>query len=571
MRGSAALARPAIEDERPAWVSDLGADPVHGWVLSEWDRATRAEGAWFDEALADKAASFFPSYLVHTKGKWAGRPFVLAPWQVAIVRMLFGWRAADNRRLFRRSLIWIARGNGKSEFAAGLLLLAWLFDGELGGEAYIIAADRKQAGIVFTMATRMVQLSPALADRIETFKTALYCPELLASVTPMSGQAQGKHGLSCSVLVGDEMHEWPDGDLYEFVKQSEIKREQPLEILISTAGRARWGYGWVLWEESLKIRDGTFDDPSTLVVVYAANDNDDWRRLETWRKANPNLGVSIALDDLRQLVARAAESPRLEVNFKRYHLNLWVGQDVRWLDIDAWRSASSLPTLSEQALWRRFRDLMAGRLCYGGLDLSSVNDLTALVWLFPPDDEWRNWIVMPRFWVPADNIERRARRDRVPYDIWRARGAIEPTEGNVVDYDRVIEAIHEGMEAFTVRSIAYDPHNATGTVNTLINEGVPMVLMRQGVQSLGAASKQLERLILKGAIDGGGHPVLDWMIGNVAKHEDRNGNLMPDKGRSTEKIDGVSATVNALALADLPDDSNGPSVYETRGILEIEI
>lgn len=538
----------------PAWVVDLAADPVHDWARSEWERAAKTPGAWFDAAAADKAAQFFPNYLVHTKGKWAGRPFHLSPWQEAIVRMLFGWKTAAGKRLFRRALIWIARGNGKSEFAAGLLLLAFLFDGEFGGEAYVIAADKKQAGIVFTMATRMVQLSPALAAHIETFKTSLYCAELLGSIQPMSGQAEGKHGLSCSVLVGDEMHEWRDGDLYEFVKQSEIKRDQPIEILISTAGQARRGYGWVLWEESLKIKDGTFEDPTTLVVIYAATANDNWKDPATWAKANPNLGVSVQLDDMRKLLERALQSPRLETNFKRYHLDIWVGQDLRWLDTEAWRRGSGQPSLSDDAAWRTMAERCRGRLCYGGLDLSSVSDLTCLLWLFPPDATESKWLMLPRFWVPADNIERRARRDRVPYDIWEQRGAIEPTVGNVVDYDPVMAAIHEGMERFTVRSVAYDPYNATATVNTLVNEGVPMVLMRQGVQSLGAASKQLELLTLKGVLDAGGHPVMDWMAGNVAKYEDRNGNLKPDKERSSEKIDGIAALVNALAVADVAVD-----------------
>ncbi len=547
----------------PSWVLDLAANPVHDWARTEWERAAATPGVRYDEVTAEKAAQFFPQYLVHTKGKWAGRPFNLSPWQAAIVRFLFGWKTAEGKRLFRRALIWIARGNGKSEFAAGLLLLAFLFDGELGGEAYVIAADKKQAGIVFTMATRMVQLSPLLAEHIETFKTSLYCAQLLGSIQPMSGQAEGKHGLSCSVLVGDEMHEWRDGDLYEFVKQSEIKRDQPIEFLISTAGQARRGYGWVLWEESLKIRDGTFDDPSTLVVIYAAGANDNWKDPATWAKSNPNLGVSVQLDDIRKLVARAEQSARLETNFKRYHLDIWVGQDLRWLDIDAWRKGSGMPTLAQDARWRSVAERCKGRVCYGGLDLSSVNDLTCLLWLFPPDATEKNWLMLPRFWVPADNIERRARRDRVPYDTWQDRGAVEDTVGNVVDYDPVIAAIHEGMAQFTVRAVAYDPHNATATVNTLINEGAPMVLMRQGVQSLGAASKQLERLTLKGVIDAGGHPVMDWMAGNVAKYEDRHGNIKPDKEKSSEKIDGISALVNAIAVADVPVEAVGKSFWET--------
>jgi phage terminase large subunit-like protein len=346
------------------------------------------------------------------------------------------------------------------------------------------------------------------------------------------------------------MHEWRNGDLYEFVHQSELSREEPLDILISTAGQARKSHGWVLWEESLKIADGTFDIPNTLVVIYAPDAEDDWREPTTWAKANPNLGHSIKLADLREEYAKAINSPRVENNFKRYHLNLWVGQDQRWLSVEQWRVGSGRPSLGADARWRSFAEALRGRECYGAIDLSSVSDLTCVLWLFPPRSEEEKWLVLPRFWVPAENIETRSRRDRVPYDIWRERKAVEPTHGNVVDYDAVIEAVHQGVEAFSVKQIGYDPYNATATVNTLMKDGVPLMLMRQGVQTLSGASKQLERLCASARIDAGGHPVMDWMVSNVAKLEDSNGNIKPDKARSSEKIDGISCLVMALALAD---------------------
>src|SRR3990167_7183337 len=152
----------ASKPSRPAWVDELASDAIHNWIIREWDSAAAAPGAYFDAEVADKAVGFFPTYLCHTTGRWTGQPFNLLPWETAITRMLFGWKRADGRRLFRRLLCWVARKNGKSEFAAGLLLLAFMFDGELGGEGYVIANDKAQAGIVFGRATRMVQLSPWL-------------------------------------------------------------------------------------------------------------------------------------------------------------------------------------------------------------------------------------------------------------------------------------------------------------------------------------------------------------------------------------------------------------------------
>jgi phage terminase large subunit-like protein len=535
--------------KRPAWVQELARKHVHRWIAGEWDRAARFPGAYYDERAAERAVQFFPTYLVLTTGRWTRHKFVLAPWQAAITRMLFGWKRKDGLRLFRRAIIWVARKNGKSEFAAGLMLLAWLFDGELGGEGYCIASTEKQARIVFNRATKMVQHSKELPKYVEAFKTSLYCSTLGAVIRPLTGGAEGKHGLSCSVLVGDEMHEWRDGDLYEFVHQSELSREQPLDILISTAGQARKSHGWVLWEESQKIADGTFDIPSTLVVIYAPDPLDDWRSPETWAQANPNLGCSIKLEDLTEEYHKALNNPRVETNFKRYHLNLWVGQDTRWLSLDCYREGSGRPTLANDARWRKFYTEFRGRECYGAIDLSSVSDLTCLLWLFPPRGDETKWTVVPRFWVPADNIETRAKRDRVPYDIWRDKGAVEPTSGNVVDYDCVVAAVHAGIESFQVKKLGFDPYNAMATTNTLTRDGVPMVLMQQGVKTLGAGSKQLERLTLSGLIDAGGHPVFDWQVANVAKYEDSNGNIKPDKAKSSEKIDGISCLVMALTLA----------------------
>lgn len=545
---SAALT--ANSNARPPWVEALVRDPIHAWVASEWDRAAANPGCRFDSEAAEKAVGFFPTYLCFTKGRWAGRRFVLEDWQAAVVRMLFGWKRKDGKRVFRRALIWVGRGNGKSEFAAGLMLLAFLFDAELNGEGYVIARDKKQAGIVFGRTTRMVQLSPWLPKYLDTFKTSIYCPETGSAIQSLSGNAEGKHGLACSVLVGDEMHEWPNGDLYEFVNQSEIKREQPLEILISTAGQAQRGYGWVLWEESLKIRSGSFHNPQTLVVIYAAELTDDWKSPDTWRKANPSLGSTISVEDVKEHFSRALESPRLETNFKRYYLNIWVGQDTRWLELDRYREGSGRPSILPDARWRRFWDELKGRECLGALDLSSTSDLTCLLWLFPPDDLQKGkWIALPKLWVPSDNIERRSRRDRVPYDVWHKCGAIEPTEGNVVDYEPVIAAVHAGMAQFKVKQVGFDPYNATHAVNTLTGEGAPMIKIEQRMRNLSAASKQLEMLVQSGRIDGGGHPVLDWMISNVAKKEDHLGNIMPDKAKSSEKIDGVACLVMDLALA----------------------
>ena len=527
---------------RPPWIR----------ASAEWDegRGVWAEGEyWFDDKAGAAAVSFFHDKLRFTEGEWAGRPFRLEGWQENdIIRPLFGWKRADGTRQFRRCIVWIPRKNGKTELAAGVALLALIGDGELGGQVYSIAKDKDQARLVFSKAGAMVNLSPSLSDLLQTFKPSIYCAELNAAFKPLSGNATGKHGLSMSGLIGDEIHEWPSGDLYTFVHQSSVARRQPLEFLISTAGQ-RLGFGWETFEYCQKVQQGVIDDPETLVIIYAADPEADWTDEATWRAANPNFGVSVKTDYLRAECKRAQESPRHENDFKRYHLNIWTEQAVRWLPMDRWRE------LAGPTPWQEMAETLRGRRCFGAVDLSQTTDLTAELLVFPPVEEGEKWKFLPRFFVPADNIERRVRRDRVPYDKWAKIGALIPTEGNVVDYDFVKAQVLLDAEMFQIERFGFDPFNATQIMIQLQAEGLPTEKVRQGYLTLSAPSKELERLLLSGAFEHGGHPILEWCAGNVAIETDAAGNIKPSKSRSTERIDGIAALVSALALANSHEES----------------
>jgi phage terminase large subunit-like protein len=501
---------------------------------------------WFDERAADKAAAFFPQHLRLTEGEWAGRPFRLEGWQEHdIIRPLFGWKRPDGTRRYRRCFVWVPRKNGKTELAAGVALIALVGDGEPAGQVFSIAKDKDQARLVFTKATAMVQRSPELSKHLECLKPSIYCPPLNAAFKPLSGTPEGKHGLSMSGLVGDEIHEWPSGELYTFVHQSAAARRQPLEFLISTAGK-RGGYGAEVWETCLRIKEDPSVDPETLVVIYAADPDDDWTAPETWAKANPNLGVSVKREYLEAECRRAQELPRLENDFKRYHLNLWTEQDVRWIPLDRWdRSAGDLD-------WRALEAELAHRPCYGGLDLSSTSDLTSLKWVFPPQAEGEPWKVVCRFFCPEASIEQRSRRDRVAYDRWVREQALTPTPGNVLDYGAVRRQIEADAETFQVQGLAIDRWNATQLAVELQEEGLPVVLFGQGFASMSAPAKEFERLVLEGSLAHGGHPVLRWCVGNAATEGDAAGNLKPSKAKSSEKIDGVVSTVMAIGIAARP-------------------
>jgi phage terminase large subunit-like protein len=533
--------------ELPSDLVILAQRPECAWISKEFNRLTKGPGIWYDQSAADAAVRFFPDYLRLTDGEWAGKPFILSPWQEAINRIAFGLKRADGFRQIRRVLLWVPRKNGKTELLAGVSLLALMADAEYGGQCYSIAASEDQARIVFDKAATMIAMSEHLPDHLVKTKESIYSHELHAALKPLSGNPHGKHGLSASFIGGDEMHEWPSDRLYTFLHQSSGARRQPLEFLISTAGIRGWGYGWQLWEESCRIRDGLMDDDETLVVIYAADKDDDWNDEAVWIKANPNIGTSPKWSYLRSEYKKAKESPRRENDFKRYHLNQWTEQAVRWLPLDTWDQGASGET------WNDIDDLK-GRACYAGLDLSSTGDITAFVLAFPPKQADAPWRILPRFWVPADNIETRSRRDRVPYDDWRRIGAIEATEGNVVDYEALLAAIFDAFATYDIKVLAVDPFNATATVQRIQQEiGEERIkMMRQGYLSISAPTKELERLVLSRRIDHGKHPVLRWMAGNVAITQDPAGNIKPAKDKSTEKIDGIAALINALGASMVP-------------------
>lgn len=514
------------------------------------------DGYWYDEVVAEAAVAFFPRYLRLTTGEWAGRPFDLEDWQADIVRRLFGWKRPDGPRRYRRARIWVPRKNGKTEFAAGIGMLATVADGEPGAQILSIAEDKSQASIVFEKASAMALLSPDLSTHLELLSTSIYCPALMSTFKPLSGIPKGKHGLNAHCLLGDEAHEWSSDRLYTFVRQSMGARRQPLDVIISTAGE-RKGFGWELYQECVKIRDGVIDDPETLVVIYAAEADDDWTDPAVWAKANPNLGVSVKLSFLEDECRQAQENPRKENDFRRYHLNQWVEQSVRWITKDAWNACTDDPT--DPTLWASLPERLRGRKCWGGLDLASTRDVTAFVLLFPPDGRDDRFTLLCRFYVPRETLDVRVRRDRIPYDLWAASGALVATDGHAgrtTDYGYIFLDVQQAARDFDVQHIAYDRWNSSDLVNRLRDDGAPMKEMGQGFGSMASPTKEFERLVFAHQFEHGNHPVLRWMASNVAVAQDAAGNMKPAKDRSSEKIDGIVATIMALGkwMDEKPDE-----------------
>jgi phage terminase large subunit-like protein len=519
---------------------------------------------YFDKALAEAAVSFFPRFLCFVDGEWTGRPFHLSPWQAHDIGQIFGWRRRkDGRRRYRFARIWLPRKNGKTEQAAGLAHLLTIGDGEPGAQVFSHALDANQSGIVFDKAARMVALSPDLSKLYEITKTGLFCPTLMSSFRALSGEAYGKHGLSPHANIGDEAHAWKNGKLHTFLIQGMGARRQPLDITISTAGEIKT-YGHELYEASKAIFADPSLDPETYVSIYEAAADDDWTDPKVWAKANPNLGISLKLEFLESECRRAQASPRLENDFRRYHLNQWVEQAQRWFPMRRWAENTAKP--ADAGFWKELPDRFRGRRGYVGLDLGSTSDITAAVWVFPPTGDDPRTTVIPRFWVPEDRVRERD-NPRMPYRRWIAEGALLTTPGNVTDYDFIEEAVMRDAAAFGCAGLAYDPWNATQVAVHLQEEGLACQEFRQGYGSMGAPSKELERLFISGQLEHGNHPVLQWMFGNAIYRKDPAGNIKPDKERAAEKIDGVVAIIMGLGLMNGGAEDTSSVYTAERGLL----
>ncbi len=538
-----------------------------------WDRCASVPGSWFDTAKAEGAVALFPRVFRLTDDRFAGKPFKLGFWQECIVRLLVGWKAPidlideqtgekkfEHVRIFRRLMLWIPRKNGKSEFLAALALLFFILDGVVGGQGFVFAKNEDQAKIIFNKMKAMISMSPQLGDT-QVFKKSIYLPKIRALFELLSGKPEGKHGKSPTVIAGDEMHEWETPDVANFLRQGTGTRLEPIELYASTAGVKSNRTGWDLWEESRAILEGRIEDPTTMVVIFALDPDDDWADEGNWLKANPSLGISPTVQFLRREAAIAKDNPRAEAHFRCYHANQWIDAVVRWLNLKKW-DAGAL----DKAIWRDWRDGkgLEGRRCFAALDVSSNEDITARVLVFPPDDQCDRWIITARFWIPEETVARRTKQDRVSYEKWVSIGALEVTPGDYVDQNYVQNALADDMTTYDVALIGYDPWNATKLYTDMVKDGADeerFLKMRQGIPTLGEPTKLFERLVMSGQLDHGGHPVLRWMAGNAAVKFDDNLNYAPTKRKSAEKIDGIVAGVMAVGLT-LADDVYVPDMGE---------
>ncbi len=510
-----------------------------------------------DIELGARACAFI-ELCPHIKGAWAKPVLVdgrlkyatikLEDWQIFADLQLFGWVHVDTGlRRFRRAYEEVARKNAKSTRAAARQLYMLTADGEPGAHCYSAATTGEQAREVFDTARNMAMRVPEFLARfgVTVGKHDITVAQTASSFKPLNAEGSTLDGLNVHGGVVDEVHAHKRRDLWDVLDTATGARQQALLSAITTAGVDLAGIGYELRTYTVNVLQGVIVDETWFGVIYTL-DNEDliagpegtpgWQKPEVWRKANPNLGVSVYVEEMQSSCLRAQGNPSAQANFLTKRLNVWLRSDRAWMDMVAWdRCARHGLTVHD------VRHLP----CVGGLDLASKVDIAAKVLLFR-DDARGKWILIPTFWLPERAVQLGA---NAQYDGWLRAGWLRVTDGEVTDFDVIEDAIRHDKTTLSLGDVGADPWQATQLISHLLDDGVQMVEVRQTVQSLSEPMKTLEALVLTGELEHDGNPVMTWMIKNVVCHTDAKDNIYPRKERDANKIDGAVAAIIALNRA----------------------
>ena len=522
------------------------------WVKLAGERFLRdlkRKDITFDEAAADRAVAFIESFR-HYKGQWAGTRMKLEPWQKFVVSNIFGWKwKATGLRRFKYAHIEVPRKNGKTLLAAGISLYMLCADREGGAEVYNAATKKDQAMILHKDARVLIEKS-----RDPEFKSAFSIrknPAIIeydaadAFMRPLGRDTEGMttDGLNPHAIIADETHAWATEDFWNVLNSALGARSQPLFLMITTAGYRMSGVGRAhsLIVQRILSGESQGEGDDYFGIIYTIDEGDNIEDPVAWEKANPLYGITVDEKKFRSQLALAKANPSINRELKTKWLNFWINQASLWLDSDKW-TRCYMPQVTKEDL--------IGKRCYGGLDLATTQDLSALVWVFPPQEGLKGWHLLAHFWCPAENIPTRSKKDKVPYQTWAEKGFIVPTPGEVTDFGYIHRQILEDCGRYDVMAVGYDKTYAVSIVNPLVEEGVNMLSFSQGIMTISPYAKELERLVIQATeLNHFGHPVLAWNAGNVVIHMDANGNIKPDKKKSEERIDGIIAAIMGIACA----------------------
>ena len=497
----------------------------------------------------------FIEKLKHTKGKWAGQRFKLEPWQQFILWNIFGWMKADGTRRFRYVYVEIARKNGKTALSAGIGLYMLFADGEARPEVYSAATVKDQARICFSDAVEIVKKTD-LKNYLSPYRNSIVYELKGGTMKPLSSDYGTHDGLNPSCGIIDEFHAHKDSGMFDVIKSAFGARRQPLMFIITTAGFNKNGACYAYRSNVIKVLQGINEDDSLFGIIYTLDSKEEWDNPKMWIKSNPNLGVSVFPEYLSDQVNDAKNRPEAVRNVMTKNVNLWVDAEKTWILDDMW----------QKCIGTTDRESLRGCQCWGGLDLSNVSDITAFVLLFHENDHFQ---LLPFFWIPEEKMLEKIRKENINYDKWVQQGYVKVTAGNILDYDFVKADILQIVEEFDLQSTAYDRWNASQTIIDLQNEGMECSPFGQGYGSMGAPTKEFEKIVLTQKLEHFGNPVLRWMMSSTVVKTDPAGNIKPDKEKSVQKIDGIVASIMALGewMTAQSEEDNNP--YNQRGMLSL--
>lgn len=506
-------------------------------VYARLAERTRTPGQYvFNEARANRPIEFIERFCRHSKGEWAGRSVLLALFQKAFIQALFGFiDAKTGLRQYREAFFLVGRKNGKSTLLAGLALYMLIADNEGGAEVYSTATKYAQARLLFDECHNMVKQSPELSRHMKKRKTDLYFAPTMSKLQPLSRNSDSLDGLNASFVIMDELHGVKDRNLYEVMRQSQSARQQPLLVMITTAGTVRECIFDDMYNHACAVADGALKDDTFLPILYELDKRNEWIDPGAWVKANPSLGAIKKIDDLQIKVERAKQNPIDLSGVLCKEFNIRETVKTAWLSFDAINNETTF-NLND----------FKGAYCIGGADLSITTDLTCASLLFMKRDSDIKYITQ-MYWLPADKLQERVTQDKIPYNIWHDRGLLRLCTGNTINYSDVTQWFVETVKQYELFPawIYYDSYSARYFVEEMQMQGFQMVRCIQGAKTLSLPMQMLGADLQAHKVNYNNNPILKWCLTNTGIQADRNGNIVPVKNQSPrQRIDGTAALLD---------------------------
>jgi len=500
---------------------------------------------YFDDTAAQRPCNFIERYCTHVEGRLLGEYIQLTPYHRELIEQVFGNKRVDNnKRRYRFVYQEIPKKNGKSIILAAIGLYMTGYDGEKGARVGVVAADKDQAKIIHETAKKMIEADDKLSEQFDIYTDYIHHRRTHSTFKVLSGSVRGKHGPDWSCIIFDEMHEQKNSELWDTLSKGVAARSQPLVFALTTAGY-RGTFAEELSRAAYKVHMGVEKSEFWFTQFFGIRDEHralkEYDKVKLWKEANPGYGITVDKDYFRFQMEEIKKMPSKISGFLRLHLNVWTGNEVSWSVLPYWNGCDH-GVINESDLY--------GRVCYGGLDKAKSEDTNSLVWVFPPDESNDYYVALVRCWIPSETVQRRVEQENVNFREWVRSGIVSSVVGNVVGDSEILEVIISDSEKFDCKLLLSDPYNATQIVKDIQLAGIEADLISQTSRHTCGPLKKWEGFIRDGTFSHGGNALYMWQASNAMTVELEHDNYYLSKRKSVERIDCLSATVNAFAALD---------------------